>query len=121
MGSILIAECKCGFEKNFSAGGGMLDFKTNCNAPAYCADCKKFIVENYLKTPAICPSCGKKLIFYNDPSLKAENDKSKSSRNIIFSWFADNEKGEFVLYGTKYLCPNCGKKTMRFSEGGFFD
>jgi len=37
MGSMLMSQCKCGFESDcLSVGGGMMDFNEKCWTPCYC-------------------------------------------------------------------------------------
>ena len=50
MGIIIKAICKCGFEsEDIFAGGGFLNFQTNCSAPAICLNCRRFLIKNYMK------------------------------------------------------------------------
>ena len=124
MGSFLHAKCECGFNSEFAAGGGFINFKTNCSAPAICQHCMKFHVLNYLTSDQECPECGNMITFYNDPSVQVTLDDSvKQTRydfeKNVFSWFLD--PGEFVLPNTNYLCPDCGKMTMRFLSAGMWD
>ena len=41
MGSMLLSECKCGFQfESLSGGGGMMDFGSKCWTPFSCSQCK---------------------------------------------------------------------------------
>lgn len=116
MGSILKAECSCGFVTTFPAGGGVLNFTDTCFAPAICVDCGEFFIRNYFSKFIKCPKCHKKAYFYDNPSLHS----NEITDNIVFSWNLQDER-EFILYDKDYLCPKCKQFSLRFSELGFFD
>jgi hypothetical protein len=118
-GTILKAQCPCGYHLEFMAGGGMANFQTLCAAPAFCAACKKLEILNYLDADPKCTACAGKPIFYNDPSLQ-EKLPPGTKPATVFSWNTD-KKGTFVLPDVKYLCPQCGKTTLRFVQNGFWD
>jgi len=121
-GTILKAQCPCGYHLEFMAGGGMSNFKTLCAAPAYCAACKKLEILNYLDDDpkcAACAACAGKPVFYNDPSLQ-EKPAPGAKPGTVFSWNTD-KKGTFTLPDVNYLCPQCGKMTLRFVQNGFWD
>lgn len=47
MGSILKAQCSCGFNSELLfLGGGMVNFKTYFGVPAYCSKCDAIEVVN---------------------------------------------------------------------------
>jgi ribosomal protein L37AE/L43A len=121
-GSILKASCPCGFHSgNIYAGGGMGNFQTVCNAPAYCPACKALRVVNYLDAACTCAECGGKVVFYNDLSLQEKPPAAQGGlKKTIFSWNTD-KKGVFVLPDTHYLCPACGKLTLTFEHIGLWD
>lgn len=116
MGSLLHAECRCGFISNFPAGGGMLNFTDTCYAPAVCVACGEFFIRNYFSKFIKCPKCRKKAHFYDDPSLQS----SEVTDRAVFAWNLDDER-EFVLYDKDYLCPECKQFTLKFTEAGNFD
>jgi hypothetical protein len=118
-GTIIKAQCPCGYHLEFMAGGGMSNFKTLCAAPAYCEACKKLEILNYLDDDPKCAACAGKPVFYNDPSLQ-EKLPPGTKTGTVFSWNTD-KKGSFVLPDVKYLCPQCGKMTLRFVQNGFWD
>ena len=121
MGTIIKAICKCGFEsKDILAGGGFSNFQTTCMAPAICLNCRKFLVKNYKEKDENCPTCGKKVVFYNDPSLQIRIKEPTKAR-VIFSWRISDDGKDFRLPDTLYLCPECGEMTLTFVEGGFWD
>ncbi len=110
-GNILKASCPCGFKmERIFAGGGMRNFKTTSNVPAYCVACKKMEILKWVEKDPQCKACSGKVVFYNDPSL--QKDKPDSSKDLkenkpVFSWNA-SPKGVFILPDTSYLCPQCG-------------
>jgi len=121
MGTIISAECECGFEPGeIFAGGGMFDFAGVCDVPALCENCREFVVVNYLGRSPKCPKCRKKVIAYNDPILQTKRDKTGSGSDV-FHWFIEKSNVSFVLPDDYYLCPKCGKKRMRFFDVGCWD
>ncbi len=115
MGNTLRASCKCGFKMEFIAGGGFSSFQHFCGAPAYCKKCNKFVLANYLDPNVKCPDCGKKLTFYNDPTLQTPTKQLEN----IFSW--NMPSGQFILPDTTYLCAKCGKFNLKFENIGNWD
>ena len=71
MGSILAAECQCGYKADaLFVGGGFTNFHTVCDAPAVCKTCEKIITLNYMKDGRhLCPECKNETLFYDNPSL----------------------------------------------------
>lgn len=129
MGSMLRAQCSCGFQSGIIyAGGGMMNFNEVLNAPALCKKCRSFLVENYLKHDSRCPHCGEKILFYNDPGLFKGN-LTKDRTNYLFHWrLPDNfdsihpeNNNFFCLPKTNYTCPQCGKMKMKFIDVGCWD
>ena len=121
MGTIITARCRCGFYSgDFHVGGGMMNFKEVCHAPAICEKCKNFLVANYLRKCARCPECGAEVTFYNEPRLRDQAEVSKG-KPAVFSWNTGGGKGVFELPDAYYLCPGCGEKKMRFIEQGCWD
>ena len=116
MGNMLKASCRCGFKEEFLAGGGMQNFQTFCGAPAFCTQCQKFVLLNYLAEDTSCPDCGAEVTFYNDPSLQ---QAPKKAHGTIFTW--NTQKGEFILPDTSYRCPSCGKFDLHFQNAGNWD
>jgi len=122
MGSILKAQCKCGFElEDIFAGGGMLNFHEICDAPAICLNCNIFLIKNYMKKYSKCPRCQKKVAFYNDLQVQKKVSESYETYNDIFSWNVNDEKGEFRLPDTQYYCPECNEMTLKFVCIGSWD
>lgn len=119
MGSILSAECSCGFkEERLFVGGGMLHAAGTCLAPAVCRECGNFFTTNYIEieNSLSCPRCAKKAYFYNDQSLRG----AEGSPLLIFQWRLTKDTS-FDLPDAKYYCPNCQRFELRFKEGGCWD
>lgn len=120
MGSGLEASCSCGFSvPEFAVGGGMSDFTTTCWAPAYCATCRTLLVANYIAKRPACPTCKSKVVFYDEPSLRAPGDTADhrhSDARIVFSWLAKSR--EFRMSAAPYLCPACGEFNLEFRSTG---
>jgi hypothetical protein len=105
MGSVLKAICKCGFEKEFLFGGGMMDFNTVCNVPALNKETGEFVVENYLSK-----SSSEDLSFYNQPNMY-----SGDLGDEYHQWSG------VLLKQTGNLCPNCKSFTMNFELIACYD
>ena len=120
MGSAITARCKCGFESDsILVGGGMRNFKTVCHMPGVCRNCNRFVVANYLAKRPRCPECGKKITFYNDPSLQAsEGESEDQDKRTIFEWNVPPPHKSILLTDTRYYCPKCGRMDLRFEDGG---
>lgn len=130
MGTILCAECACGFcQGDIAAGGGMWDYGTILNAPALCRACGELLALNYLEGEHHCPKCGGKVTFYNDPLLQdrtgfdSENGCNTFEWNVCntFEWNSRKSEECFVLPDVAYLCPRCNEKNMRFTQMGCWD
>ena len=123
MGSIIQANCECGFKsKLICAGGGMLNFKDTLIAPALCTNCYTFTVRNYLKKYNYCSKCRSKVTFYNNKSLWKDKDVLLDEFDCIFYWNIDTfDDIAFILSNTMYLCPKCREFRMKFYACGFWD
>src|SRR5258708_36278165 len=114
MGAGLRAACPCGFKAGgLMVGGGMLNFRTSCGAPALCDACGALAVLNYLEHDPRCPECGGSVRFYSNPALQALVDPAGVEPPDIFSWNVDGKRGRLVLPDIAYLCPSCRQNTMR--------
>jgi len=119
MGSILVAECECGFKsEEMFAGGGMLNFYEVCNAPAICKECGIIFTRNFMSTKKNirCPNCKKKALYYNDPILHGD----KQGEEVVFSWNLPADES-FILPHTTYCCPQCRQMNLRFFDVGCWD
>ncbi len=115
MGSIIYAECECGYKKDrMLIGGGMANFNRRCNFPYYCDNCNTIIVHNAFIEPAYC-TCGNLLVRYDNEDLSTKNPETK----ICFNWSANNQK--LILTHNKYLCPECKKYGLEWSLNGCWD
>jgi len=124
MGTLLKATCECGFESDYIyLGYGMLGFGSYCNAPAVCLNCNLFLEKDYYKKYSKCPTCRKKVVFYNDPSVQKEKSKKAGNeeKSYDFNWGTPNEEKYFYLPDTYFYCPACHKMTMKFSFAGCWD
>ncbi|MFC2172120.1 hypothetical protein ACFLU6_05750 [Acidobacteriota bacterium] len=117
MGGIVKAQCQCGYEREMLLGGGMSNFTTHCNFPAYCRDCEDLVEVNLLQKKTSCPKCkGRDITPYDDDSMCQEKGEP------VFSWNVQEELGgELILTDGRYLCPNCGEFSLCFQEAGCWD
>lgn len=120
MGSFGEAVCPCGYRsETISVGVGMAGFSDYFPAPAVCLSCNIAMERNYQTKFARCPSCKKKVTFYNDPSLQSKEIKPDPEDT---HWNLDVPgKDNFDLPDTQYLCPKCGKFELIFDFSGCFD
>jgi hypothetical protein len=107
MGTMIKAKCKhCGFEKKFSFGAGMMDFKTNCAVPAINRETSGFVVLNFFDVGQDQDN----YVFYNDPIMNLHSTGKKS-----IQW------GDVYLGKAENLCPSCKTYNLDFEETGRFD
>jgi hypothetical protein len=120
MGSILMAQCKCGFKlKSLFVGGGMANFDKICKEPAICLKCNILLIKNNMKKHSFfhprCPKCWRKITFYSDPKVQKQEFKSYERYNL------NGEKKTFRLPDTHYYCPECNEMTLKFVDIGNWD
>ncbi len=58
MGSIVQAQCDCGFTACVFVGGSFLDYTTTCYFPCFCPSCGHLVQVNVLTPAPSCPECG---------------------------------------------------------------
>lgn len=119
MGSVYIAECKCGFKSEDLCLGVGMRSSNNIQAPAICINCNKLVVLNYADEKPVCPECKGDVIFYNDIKMHAAEDLKKK-RPVFFQWSIDDNIS-FKFVDMHYKCPLCGKMKMKFERVGFWD
>ena len=49
MGSIVKADCQCGFEQKIPIGAGMLNHRKNCSFPCFCHHCARLVVTDMME------------------------------------------------------------------------
>jgi DNA-directed RNA polymerase subunit M/transcription elongation factor TFIIS len=119
MGNIARAKCSnCRFDSGHLCleGSGLYDYVTTDFEPAFCLNCKKLLVTDFLKKTAKCPKCKKDVVFYNDSSLKKTTSKTKKKKAT-----KAYTHEMFNLYNSSFLCPECGKMTLEFTWVGLWD
>jgi hypothetical protein len=104
MGYLLTASCKCGFERKFNFGAGMLNFQSMAKVPAIIKNSKRFVIANYNN-----PSTHKRYLFYNNSKLNQNADGHS------YQW------GEIKLIKEGNFCPGCSEFVMVFRMRGLFD
>ena len=118
MGTIIRAECRCGFQKEMCLGGGMLNFTKHCAFPMYCGQCKILFEANLFRKRIPCPSCRgtRDVVPYDDERV------CRSKGEEVFQWATEDKIGrDLALTGGKYLCPQCGQFTLSFLMAGCWD
>ena len=118
MGSLVEANCKCGYRDGFMIGGGMLNFMEECYFPSFCRKCNKIVDVNMLDNPVKCPDC-------RDNSVTPYDQKpivGKQGKNKVANWNVIGEIGRsLVLTDGSYFCPACEKYTLSFQIAEEFD
>lgn len=106
MGSIIRANCDCGYEtKDLFFGAGMADFETVCNVPSLKNGSSEIEMKNYKKRHLV-----PEYIFYTD-SLLTETTNSSETINFF----------EIRIHKEKNLCPKCKNYSLSFEDAGCFD
>jgi len=141
MGSIISAECSCGYctsaqidntGRLITAGyDGMGDLLMGNGMrtrgiyyyPALCDQCKEVVPVNLDRSPVRCPVCkGSGVV----PYYKQQMAREKGNREIPYSTVCEeNEHGQEIVHAlyedTDYLCPECGANRLRFKHEGLWD
>lgn len=117
MGSIVKAQCGCGFEKEMYLGGGMRTFLTQCNFPFFCSACAIMFEGNILGNKVACPKCdATNSVPYNSDRLCLRKGQQ------VFEWnVAGDAERRLELTDGDYLCPGCGRPNMTFVGVGYWD
>ena len=120
MGTILNAQCDCGFAKTeIFVGRG---FKPEyLYVPAYCTKCKSLQITNCLDKMNKCPECRGELTLYTQDSLLEKSASTDKYDNNLFFEVTPDGKRQLRLPDTYYLCPNCRKTALRFISTGMWD
>ena len=115
MGSAVTAVCKCGYEKDFMIGGGMMDFMEVCHFPCLCKKCEAVVDVNIMVSPPICSVCKDSgVVPYDNEELILELGEEE-----VASWNMEEKLGrEVKLTDGKYYCPNCKEFHLTFLDGG---
>lgn len=99
MGNVIASKCRiCSFSKDFSFGGGRLNYLTNCPVPAINNLTKEFESVNY-----IIEKENKNYTFYSDEKLKGENPENKTFQNF-----------DLLLNENNNFCPSCENFSLDF-------
>jgi Zn finger protein HypA/HybF involved in hydrogenase expression len=151
MGAIVLANCKCGFERRMSLGGGMRNHLTYCAFPCYCQDCKSLFVADFFSDDSNCKECGSDNILpYDDNEMRIkvkpilvrpviryvqqtfwEKLLGRKQEKIItcvnsganvFDWNTNYKIGrDLSLTDEDYFCPKCHNYTLKFYRIGCWD
>jgi hypothetical protein len=151
MGAIVLANCKCGFERRMALGGGMRNYLTYCAFPCYCKDCESMYVSDLFGEDSSCSECGSQNVLpYDEKSMRiivlprsvrkvvkymkqnfwekllrrepTEIIRYVSTNINVFDWNTMDELGrDLILTDEKYLCPSCKNFSMIFSPAGRWD
>ena len=123
MGSMLISQCKCGFESDcLSVGGGMMLYlHEKCWIPCFCDECELVMSINILtkegkKGYYRCTKCKKRVKYYGEIGEYTFEYQD----GYIFDWGINIEK-RYFLQNKLYYCPKCKKENLQFHSIGNWD
>ncbi len=118
MGTIIKADCRCGFEKEMFLGGGMMNFTKYCAYPMYCGQCRILFESNLFQKQISCPNCNRA----NDVVPYDHERVCRRKGKEVFRWATEHEIGRnLTLTDGEYLCPKCGRFTLSFTMSGYWD
>jgi hypothetical protein len=125
MGSMLISQCKCGYESDeLYVGGGfmVMDFNEKCLTPCYCDQCELVMSINILtkegkKGYYRCTKCKKRVKYYGEVG----EDTFEHQDHYIFDWGIREMGKRYFLKEQSYYCPKCKKEDMKFDTTGCWD
>ena len=115
MGDAVSAECKCGYNRLFFIGCGMMDFtKPTYYFPCLCETCGEIVEANVLSHHLKCPSCkATELIPYGDRRIIGKKGKK------LLAICIEKEFGRALrITDGEYYCPKCGENNLKFRDGG---
>ena len=119
VGTMIAANCPCGYENDeLAIGGGMLTFMEHCAAPALCTSCREVVTIDLMDRNAACPNCGGAPTPYDDPSLRAAQIAYDGS---AIAWNLPDGRSFALDHQGAYTCPRCLQTTMSFIDVGCFD
>ena len=123
MGSMLISQCKCGYESDcLSVGGGMMLYlHEKCWIPCFCDECELVMTINILtkegkKGYYRCTKCKKRVKYYGEVG----EDTFEYQDDYIFDWGINIEK-RYFLKNKLYYCPKCKEENLQFHSIGNWD
>ena len=64
LGSILKAECECGYSAKVTFGEGMINFDKKFFLPTLCRNCKEIVNINFRNKRNRCPKCRRNVEFF---------------------------------------------------------
>ena len=112
MGTIISAQCDCGYTyENMYLGGGMrsIDY---LSYPNYCKSCKSLFTANMKNKEIHCSNCkSTDILRYDDSSICGDLEYPS------FEWGTD----EYLLSRENSLCPSCQKFSLKFNSVGSWD
>ena len=125
MGSMLISQCKCGYESDeLYVGGGfmVMDFNEKCLIPCYCDQCELVMSINILtkegkKGYYRCTKCKKRVKYYGEVG----EDTFEHQDHYIFDWGIGDMEKRYFLKEQSYHCPKCKEENLQFHSIGDWD
>jgi len=106
MGTIQLAKCDCGFEKEMLIGAGRRDFETRNLFPYYCKECNSIFSGNTYDKVVICKNCeSSDVLSYDNPKLVKDLDE-------------ETAKNEPYFIHKNSLCPQCKGFSLMFKVVG---
>lgn len=116
MGTIVKAECKCGFEQKIPIGAGMRNYGENCAFPCFCNHCARLVVTDMMANHKNCPICeNDSLVSYMHSTIASvDGDRNVASCRLS----KDGADEMLMLDNGHYICPQCKSVSLTFSLVG---
>lgn len=117
-GSIVTAQCPCGFSvENLHIFGGKGNFETVCMFPALCLSDSRFLLVNIYDLAAQQYDCPlRDVVLYTSPELM-----SADMGRVLVSWNLQRLGKSLELHEGGYKCPECKEFALHFHEVGKWD
>lgn len=114
MGSLLTAQCRCGYSILCAAGADAQGDGDawSCFFPALCRQCCAVVTVDMNAPSPRCPECrNTDVVPYTNRWLRGK----QTAESEVLMALADRIGRRLVLNFGVYYCPNCGKMDLRFA------
>ena len=119
MGSIIIAQCPCGFIKDdLFVGAGMMNYGTSEFEPALCMSCGHFQACDRMARRPRCKKCQGPVRFYDTSGPRLDlltEDEPQDVGSTV------QDPTQPLSHQGRHLCPRCKEMRMDFLAGGMWD
>ena len=117
MGTLVEAECSCGFtQSEIELGSGMRS--SFSYLPFLCDQCQDLVTLDRDSMEPVCPRCSKSVISYGDLSLANSMNVPLNPNDRRDAYILDRTLG---LGAGRFKCPKCACFDMSFRMVGLWD